>query len=352
MAIAAGAVVLGVHGESPRVDPASAAAARMSTGELIGQRIVSGYAGGRPSAGLLSAVRHGRVGGVILYADNARRVSTARRAIARLQSAARDGGQPGLLVMVDQEGGLVKRIAGIPPTRSPRAIGRSGDVAAEARAEGLATARALARIGFNVNLAPVADVPARADSFLGTRAFSRKRSVVADGACAFAEGSAAGGVSGTFKHFPGLGRARANTDLRRVEIDATRAQIDADLLPYRRCAEQPHLTMIASASYPRLGIDAPAVLDRATYDLLAETGFTGLTVSDALDTPAIVGRRRIEYRAVTAGLDLLLYAQTPRAASKAYNRLHSEARAGRLKRVSLRERAARIIAFKNRLDGG
>ena len=92
--------------------------------------------------------------------------------------------------------------------------------------------------------------------------------IVADAACAFAEGLNAGGVAAAFKHFPGLGRARANTDLQRVRVNATEAQLRADLEPYRHCAAQDRLTMVASATYPKLGISSPAVLNRRAYDLL------------------------------------------------------------------------------------
>ena len=348
-ALAAGAIFGGGGGETAGPSAAELEASKLTTGELIGQRIVTGYAGAKPPPALLRAVRRGRVGGVILFKDNIPSTSRARRSISALQREARIGDQPPLLVMVDQEGGIVKRIDSIPPRRSPRQIGQAPDPAAAARAEGESTGRALAKLGFNVDLAPVADVPDRADSFLGTRAFSRNADVVADAACAFAEGLNAGGVAAAFKHFPGLGRARANTDLQRVRVTATEAQLRADLEPYRRCAAQDRLTMVASATYPKLGISSPAVLNRKAYDLLAETGFNGLTISDALDTPAIAGRSRHEYRAVRAGLDLLLYAQTKGAASRAYRRLVAEERADGLSRASLEAGAARIIAFKSAL---
>lgn len=106
--------------------------------------------------------------------------------------------------------------------------------------------------------------------------------------------------------------------------------------------------MVASATYPKLGITSPAVMNRRAYDLLAETGFTGLTVSDALDTPSIEGRSRAEFRSLRAGLDLLLYAQTRGAAARAHRALMRELRAGRLKRAGLEADAARVIEFKSR----
>ena len=102
-----------------------------------------------------------------------------RATIARLEALPRPAGLGApLLVMIDQEGGLVKRLSGA-PTRSPAAIGRTGS-ATVARTEGAATARNLRSVGVNVNLAPVLDT-ARRGSFsesLG-RSYSRDPARVA-----------------------------------------------------------------------------------------------------------------------------------------------------------------------------
>lgn len=352
VAIGVGAIVIGGDGDATPVDPARAAAEQMTAAELIGRRIVTGYVGPRPSDRLLRAVRRGRVGGVILFADNIPREATARHGIHRLQRAALAGDQPPLLVMVDQEGGDVKRVKSAPPSLSPAQVGRAADVATTARSQGRAAGQALSDIGFNVDLAPVADVPDRADSFLGDRAFSRDATTVATAACAFSEGLAINDVVATFKHFPGLGRARFNTDDRRVRVDAAESELRSDLTAYRACPATPSLTMVASATYPKLGINVPAVMSSRTYELLDETGFTGLTVSDAFDTPAIAGYRNAERRALGAGLDLLLFAQTKGAATRAHRRLAEDAAAGRLAREDLVSAAARVIALSNRLGAG
>lgn len=346
-----GAVLFGGGGVAKTTDPAREAVEAMSVNQLVGQRIVTGYSGSKPPRSLLRAVRRGRVGGVILFGDNIRSRSAARRAIARMQREAKTGKQPPLLVMVDQEGGDVKRLPDAPPFRSPAQIGAGRLVAANASNEGKATGKALRDVGFNIDLAPVVDVPDRADSFLGTRAYSRDPVVVARAACGFAYGLNENGVAATFKHFPGLGHARANTDDRPVRVNATPAQIDTDLEAYRRCGATLPLAMVASATYPKLGINTPAVLTAGTYDLLAKTGFTGLTISDALGTPAIARQRNPAVSAVRAGLDLLLYTQTKGAAGRAFNELRSETRSGRLAKEALRSTATEILRLKNSLYG-
>ena len=101
-------------------------------------------------------VREGRVAGVILFAENFPSREAGRRAIAELQAIPRPAGlRDPLLVMIDQEGGLVKRIDGA-PTASADADGRPRR---RLRPEqGARTAANLRDVGVNVDLAPVLDV--------------------------------------------------------------------------------------------------------------------------------------------------------------------------------------------------
>ena len=43
--------------------------------------------------------------------------------------------------------------------------------------------------------------------------------------------------------------------------------------------------MMSSSRYSKLGFDRPASLEKGAYAMLAETGFKGLTITDALETP-------------------------------------------------------------------
>src|SRR5436189_11932 len=81
-------------------------------------------------------------------------------------------------IMVDQEGGAIKRIPWAPPNLSPPEMGKIG-LAVTARSQGLKTATALKALGIDVDLAPVADVPASTTSILyrqgRTWSFSARR---------------------------------------------------------------------------------------------------------------------------------------------------------------------------------
>jgi beta-N-acetylhexosaminidase len=346
--LAAGAMALG----APAAAPASSLQADRSVERRVGQMVMGRMSGTRPSASLLRRVRAGRLGGVILFRDNVRSRGQVRAVTSALQRAARRGGRPKLLVAVDQEGGLVRRLPWAAPTMSAAAMGATANPARTAERQGRRTASALAADGINVDLAPVADVPTVARSFLSTRAFGRSPARVAAAACGFATGlTRSRRVAATLKHFPGLGAAPANTDFARVTITAPLEALRRGYRPYRRCAGRPRtLVMVASAAYRGLTGSTPAVLSRRIYRTeLRRAGFRGVTISDDLQADALRGRANVAVRAARAGLDLLLFARTEGSSAAAHRRLVRAVRSGALPRARVRQSAARIGRLERRL---
>src|SRR5437764_10345597 len=148
-----GAVVL--------LGPAAAHAGATTTptlAQLIGQKLIVRMDGTTPTASLLGRIRRGEVGGIILFGSNITTRTALIALTAKLRAAAAAGGQPRLLIAVDQEGGSVKRIPWAPPTLSPPQMGVRNSTSV-ARSQGAATGTALKGLGINVDLAPVADVP-------------------------------------------------------------------------------------------------------------------------------------------------------------------------------------------------
>ena len=94
----------------------SAHAGSVPVDQMLGQMIVSPYAGSTLPPALLERVRAGEVGGVILFSENTAGGEASTRAqISELQAAASAGGKPPLLIMTDQEGGEVRRLTWAPP---------------------------------------------------------------------------------------------------------------------------------------------------------------------------------------------------------------------------------------------
>ena len=334
------------NGQIPQAQPTG----QLPLARQIGQLLVGSFTGTVAPPALLARIRRGQLGGVILFSDNTAGGLDATRALVdRLQAAARQGGNPPLLVMTDQEGGEVRRLPG-PPTMNASQMSS----AAMARAEGVATGRLLRSVGVNLDLAPVADVESVANGFLGPRAFGATPSVVAARACAFAAGLASVGVGYTLKHFPGLGLASTSTDLAPVTITAPGATLRADWAAYRRCGSGPlAAVMVSSAIYPRLTGPLPAVEAPATYAAAlpaALHGHTALTISDDLGSGALAKQPRPLLHALSAGLDMGLYASQASGSVNAFTALLADVREGLLSRARVASAAAAVERFKAALD--
>ena len=169
-------------------------------------------------------------------------------------------GDVGLLIAADQEGGEVHQLRGEGFTRPPSAKEQATMSSAALTRAATGWARELKAAGVNVNLAPVTDtVPAdigRANEPIGRygRQYGSDPETVERASAAFLKGMLAGGVEGTVKHFPGLGRIRNNTDFSSTGItdDVTDAD-DPYLQPFAAGVKAgAGLVMVGSARYSKL----------------------------------------------------------------------------------------------------
>jgi beta-N-acetylhexosaminidase len=267
---------------------------------------VMGTLVGPPDERFLARIRNGKMGGVVLLRNGWLTQSTATAVTAELQRAACTRGEP-LLIAVDQEGGIVRRLPWAPPTEGPAYMSSP----AVAHAQAAAAANALHSVGIDVDFAPVVDTPSSPHNFLGSRAFSRSRSWNAQMARAFVMGLQASGVAGTAKHFPGLGLAGGNTDHGRIVIGSAAWKLRQGLLPFRSAVGAGvKLVMVSTAIYPRLDpLDRPAAFSSAIINgvLRKELGFKGVTVTDSLTAPAADRIPHTATRAMLAGSDLLIF---------------------------------------------
>ena len=231
------------------------------------------------------------------------------------------------LVFADQEGGEVRAYPRLPPLQNADRFADRGS----AFAAGRDTGRALRRVGVDVDLAPVLDLP---DGPLGSRQFRSPFFGVA-----FARGLAAAGVGACAKHFPGLGPLLISTDERPYVSGRLR---DADLAPYRAAVEaRVPCVMVGHGVYPNVG-PRRAVLEPHVYRLLRELGFDGVAITDSLD---VVESRAVGWAvlAVRAGADLLLYTSAADA-ERAIEALEPLARRGELD-----AHVARVLWFRHLL---
>jgi beta-N-acetylhexosaminidase len=139
--------------------------------------------------------------------------------------------------------------------------------------------------------------------------------VVASCGSSFITAIQAAGVAATAKHFPGLGAATTsqNTDSGPVTLNVSLSDLrNIDEYPYPAAINAGvKLIMVSWAIYPALDASNPAGLSSAVVrqELRGRLGFSGVTITDALEAGAISSygtASQLGVRAAQAGMDVLL----------------------------------------------
>ncbi len=260
-------------------------------------------------------LRRARPAGIILFARNCRVPSQVS---ALVDAALTAIGARDTLVLIDQEGGRVRRLRpphwrALPPASCFAAL-RDVDPERARRAAWLAarlTAQDLRAIGINTNCTPVLDlrVPGAHD-IIGDRSYGSKPVDIALLGRAVAEGHMAGGVVPVIKHIPGHGRALADSHLELPIVETDRAELEAsDFAPFRMLSAMP-AAMTAHVVYSAIDAALPASASPLmTREIIrGHIGFDGLLMSDDLGMKALSGTFRERAEAVIgAGSDIALH---------------------------------------------
>jgi beta-N-acetylhexosaminidase len=252
--------------------------------------------------------------GLILFKRNVTTPDALRRLVGEFRAAVGCHAP----VLIDQEGGRVQRLGPphwqiYPPGAAyGAAFDRDRDAGLRAAwLGGRLIANDLARLGIDVDCAPVADVPsAGADPVIGDRAYGGEPAKVAVLAGAFANGLMAGGVLPVLKHLPGHGRAMADSHQRLPVVTADRVTLDAtDFAAFRPLCGLP-LGMTAHVVFTAIDPVAPATTSAniVKHVIRDSIGFTGLLMSDDISMGALSGSLSERTRAaIAAGCDLVLH---------------------------------------------
>lgn len=260
----------------------------------------------------VSAAAKEGFGGILLFGNSA--PNNFRSQIAALRAS--EPRRSGLLVMTDDEGGGVWRLANLIPAL-PWAKSMGHYSASHITSLVNAAARRMAQLGVNMDLAPVLDVDAStaypsATNADGLRSFSGTTSLVSADGVAFLKGFVGTHVVAVVKHFPGLGGVTPNTDYGPASTKSWSAVQATTLAPFRAAIRAGATAiMVANVMVPGL-TGRPATLSPAVMKVLRnQLGFTGLIVTDSLSAGAIsqahYGLVSASVASIAAGADLILF---------------------------------------------
>ena len=260
-------------------------------------------------------------GGILLFGPSA--PSNLGAQLASLETHV--PGRIGLLVMTDEEGGGVQRMANLVGYLPWPAWMGANWSAAQIQAAVAQVAIRMYANGVNMDLAPVVDVDGTnaapsATNPDGWRSFSGNTAVVTRDGIAFMNGLRSSHVIPVLKHFPGLGGSTGNTDngaaqtlpwstLKQVAIPPFAAAIN-DGAP---------AVMVSNATVPGL-TTLPASLSPAVMrELKITLHFQGLVMTDSLSAGAISAAGysvpAAAVQALRAGADMVMFGLAPTTAA-------------------------------------
>ncbi|MBR3354958.1 MAG: glycoside hydrolase family 3 protein, partial [Oscillospiraceae bacterium] len=186
------------------------------------------------TSAMLDTLQKYPAGGVVFFGKNLSDPASLQSYIASLSSVS----DIPLLYAVDEEGGIVSRIAnigsfGVENIGNMANIGATGDPA-KAYSAGQYIGSYLSTFGLKLDFAPVADINTNPNNIvIGKRAFGSDPKLVSSMVSSFLDGLHSERTIGCIKHFPGHGDTTADTHEDYVSVQKTWEQLkEAELIPF------------------------------------------------------------------------------------------------------------------------
>ncbi len=339
---------------TPTPNPAEMLLAEMTLHEKICQLLVV-----KPSAitgvsrvtaagdATRAALERYPVAGLLYDATNLVTMEQVKTMLANVQGCSKIP----LILTCDEEGGRVNRLM---HTIGTTYIGPMLDYKDQGPDKAAENARTIAgdllSCGFNMDLAPVADVWSnRNNTVIGDRAYSDDFDQAAQLVAAAVGGFHEGGVACTLKHFPGHGDTSADSHYGSVYVYKTLDELrGAELVPFRAGIEAGADAVMMGHLIVAEIDEQPALLSHkvVTGLLREELGFDGVVITDSLEMRAMTdhyGSGEIAVAAIQAGVDLLLCPQDLDEAIAALTRAVED---GGISRQRLDESVLRVLRLK------
>ena len=295
----------------PPADPLEKFLDSMTLAEKVGQLFFVRC----PAENAAEDVSAYHLGGYILFGRDTKD-KTANELIQAIQSY-QDAAAVPLLIGVDEEGGTVVRVSSNPHLRSEKfaspqrlySLGGMERVVADAREKDVL----LDALGFNVNLAPVADVSTNPNDFIYPRAFGQDAPATADYVSAVTFQMTADGMGSVLKHFPGYGNNEDTHTGIAVDERPYEDFVNSDFLPFSagfKSGGAMTAVLVSHNIVECMDGELPASLSPNVHRILREElGFDGVVMTDDLAMEAVSAYARddaVAVMALEAGNDLVL----------------------------------------------
>lgn len=296
-------------------EQAKALTAQMTLEEKVGQLFFARV----PDTDAAADVSAYHLGGYILFGRDTKDKTANEliQTINRYQEAARIP----LLIGVDEEGGTVVRVSSNPNIRaekfrSPQQLYAAGGMDAVVK-DTHEKDILLKALGFNVNLAPVADVSTDSNDFIYDRSFGQDAQATAEYVRAVVKQMRADGMGCVLKHFPGYGN---NVDTHTgIAVDKRPLETfeSFDFMPFTAGLQgggELGAVLVSHNIVKCMDPDLPASLSPAVHNILrnlmAQVGVeNNVVMTDDLAMDAVkayADSGSVAVMAIQAGNDLLI----------------------------------------------
>ena len=348
VAIAAAALLLAAAFVILRKAPATPATPSVSQVPLedqLGQNFVVGIPGPGLDPSTEALLRYIKPGGIVLYFRNFSSATQLQALVSQLQRVANETTHRPYLIMIDEEPGGATRLGLF---RNVFAFGEPNwpqidrDIAV------------MQRLGINVELAPLADYPFNADSFIRKRVPAHSVDAMTEFNRKFIVLLKKHGISATLKHFPGMG-VFVDDPHRTLPQSQVESKVLGDSLKifHDGTAAGAELVMTGHGVYDSVDSGTPATLShKIVTGLLRERlGFQGLVITDDLsEMPFITGTNlsldEATWRALQAGHTMVLFSHKLKTTAQVFSRVLARAHDDPELRSRIEENYRRIVAFK------
>lgn len=289
------------------------------------------------------------VGGLFYNKTN----MVGKQQVAEMLTATQSYSKIPLLLTCDEEGGRVARLMDtVGTTRVNAMLDYKDDGPETAHANALTIARDMSALGFNMDLAPVADVWSNPqNTVIGDRAYSDDFEQASELLPAAVAGFQEGGVACVLKHFPGHGDSSADSHYGSVYIYKTLDQLRSqELRPFQAAIDSGADSVMMGHLIIQDVSEEPAVFsyELVTTLLRGEMGFQGMIMTDALNMKAISDHytsSQVALLAVQAGVDMLLCPMEP---DDAIDAIISAVESGEIPESRIDESVLRILRLKEK----
>lgn len=319
--------------------------AQMSLEEKVGQVFLARY----PETESLKMADEYNLGGYIWFAHDFEN-KTPEQVLSKTTTL-QENNPINMLMAVDEEGGTVTRISLFSqyreePFESPYDYYLSGSWD-EVRSTEQEKANLLKSLGFNMNLAPVADVTVTPEDFIFNRSFSSDPELVVKFIELSLEVFEEANVGAVLKHFPGYG---SNVDTH-IGIAYDNRTIDElrshDFIPFKVGIENDVDAILVSHNVmTSIDFEVPATLSSAVINILRENlNYNGVIMTDDLIMDGLTqfaSAPEAALLAIEAGNDLLISSEL----STQWPAVLEAVKSGRISEERLNTSVLRILRLK------